>query len=521
MSTLLEQVKWQHNSLLEALFKGKVGVIEPKHAELQKLLDAPPETNLPEEQRYLAEIKVFWLEHYCELSKTDHLEAGRRYEEFLEMGRKLQAFAYYDVAADVLQVATYSWGGGMSIHYQTLAQWKSLAENMRELRLRYAEIIKMDTNNIDEKNARILFAETQKLLKKAQQDLKHIGDNDEIRHVRNLLGKLLPHIPIAQDTQIPLSKNDVSKLDKLKELFQGEELVLVFGDYIKYKETGVEHAQTVFQQPHQTIHGTQTNLDTAHGPILSGEFNNSVQLDSRVIHSNGDLVEGDKPDHSIRTGDIKAERVNINYYMFSEAEWIQITQALRNGTSDNTISDKALPDRFMETLLRFQELHQQLEEWKQIHNHLTLIISMFAPIIGMFDPFSVPKDSGENTGIDSIQVKKQWKQVKNKVESYQKYCQKHVKKVCELIYDGNQSGDSWIVDIVINFRPIDNLLEIQSKTIYPDAGINLLSNIYNLHDALMKHLERVDSDLLSVATEIQAVSQQAFTSFDYHVRKTV
>lgn len=65
MSTTLEQVKWQHNSLLEAFFTQNVGVLELKHAKLNKLLETSLETCSPEEQRYLADVRIFWMHYYC------------------------------------------------------------------------------------------------------------------------------------------------------------------------------------------------------------------------------------------------------------------------------------------------------------------------------------------------------------------------------------------------------------------------------------------------------------------------
>jgi len=488
LAILFDQIKNQHYSLLDSRFKGHPDLQDGINALFESLKELPKTEGIPNEQvTYLHEINLFWGVFYQELQEEKITSQDEKYQIFRRMGQKLQRHAYYDVAVDLLHVATFGWSISLTIHYDILVKWKTLADDMRALR-RCCNEIKQLNGRLKTQKTQKLLIETQGVVKKAQRSLKSSGNNsDEIRDAIKLLRNLDQNIPASKNGTILFSQTVIKKV---KGVIDDGKAIFVYGDYIQFDQRG------------QTLNRPQTNIGgDVNGSVLPGNFNAPVTLDHRQVNtSGGDNVEKDKIDKSIH--------IDFNFSEWSKEGWDTVHSVLWT-----YLPNSPLPKQLFDTLGMFRELHQKLAEWKLIHNHLTLIISMSAPLIGMFEPFSNTPVIDE---IDARVIKDQWRQVENKIYIYKEDCKKKVQNVCVQLYDGGQRGDPWIIEVINAYCSVRDMLNVQEKTIHRETGKFMLGEINVFHGVLMTHLERVDYELLGVANDIQEISQKAFKSFDFY-----
>lgn len=471
MSILFDQIKNQHYSLLDSRFKGHQDIQDGINALFEGLKELPKTEGITNEQAaYLQEINLFWVVFYQELQEEKITSQDEKYQVFRRMGQKLQRHAYYDVAVDLLHVATFGWSISLTIHYDILVKWKTLADDMRELRRSCNEIRQLNGRLKTQKTQKLLI-ETQGAVKKAQRSLKSSGNNSaEIRGAIKLLRNLEQNIPASKNGTILLSQTVIKKV---KGIIDEGKAIFVYGDYIQFDQRG------------QILNSPQTNIGgDVNGSVLPGNFNAPVTLDHRQVNtSGGDYIQG------------KNVKVGFDANQFVKA-LDKVAQLIQQRIPPGKDQDTAL--FVIRKAQAFGELHRRLHEWKEIHDRLTTIINFV-------DKFS----TGVERYTELSRISVEWGFVTIAFNSYKTYYLEKI-IVVDRYEDVNGSpkyGD-WIVMVEKGYEDITFELRQCSDASLEGSRNTVLGKSNVLLHILMAYLEQVDKHLLKVANQLQNISEQ-------------
>lgn len=151
-------------------------------------------------------------------------------------------------------------------------------------------------------------------------------------------------------------------------------------------------------------------------------------------------------------------------------------------------------------LNKFDVLHAQLEEWKEVHSLMQDLQNHFAPVRsyiyafgGTFGSHTLPKRERERL---LYQVEVEWRPSKRVVRRLEELA-KGIVAIGER-YDGAQKGPSWLFEIKNEADKLD-------KALFDDNVVALLESISVLGDLIDQQLYLADKSLRQVATSISQI----------------
>jgi len=237
MTLQFEQIKIKHYLLLDSLF-GKTG--DNFNSDVMDLLRDIKSVNAkhdPQKSAYLHETIIFWTNYYRELCVAKQQDVEYRYRRFRKLGGKLQGLGYYDLAADLLVIATNKLDIlERNIHRDILKKWTKLANDMSELRTSFNTILSSD-GQIRADDARVWLTNTRKRMSNARRSLKNtyrIESNAHIENAIRSLGQIEKILPGEKEIGQVFQDQE---LTKLKEMIWKNGMILVFADLVQNKVT--------------------------------------------------------------------------------------------------------------------------------------------------------------------------------------------------------------------------------------------------------------------------------------------
>ncbi len=230
----------------------------------------------------------------------------------------------------------------------------------------------------------------------------------------------------------------------------------------------------------------------------------SVEVDGSVNTGGGDIVGRDK----IYQG------LDIN----------ELVTALKSAFP----RDDPRPEEFRQTITSFQAFHEQLYEWKELHNCLDEILNAFGQFYSQME-----RSDAEKKPVDLASLRNLWRPVSGQVDALVEYAQtiKTIGQPFRLLENNEMTGEKWAVEVNSLRRAINHRLHLSTDqlpfTARPEPllskvtlviqqffGIKPLwwNELYELthtfSDAAYRHMHMADKKLRETASELFILSTQ-------------
>ncbi len=224
----------------------------------------------------------------------------------------------------------------------------------------------------------------------------------------------------------------------------------------------------------------------------------SIEVDGSVNTGGGDIVGRDK----IYQG------LDIN----------ELVAALKRAFPNND----PRPEEFRQTISSFQSYHEQLYEWKELHNCLDEILNAF----GQFSS-QIERSDAEKRPTDLAHLRNLWRPVSNQVDVLLDFAGaiKIIGQPFRMLENHEMTGEKWAVEVNSLRRAINNRLRLGTdeqpftarqepifskmmQRIQVTLGIRPVwwSELYELthsfNDASYRHMHLADKKLRETASEL-------------------
>lgn len=229
-----------------------------------------------------------------------------------------------------------------------------------------------------------------------------------------------------------------------------------------------------------------------------------VEIDGSVNTSGGDIVGRDKIYQGLDINELVAA----------------LTRAFPR--------DDPRPEEFRQTISSFQAFHEQLYEWKELHNCLDEILNAF----GQFHS-QIERSDAERKPADLANLRNLWRPVSSQVDTLLEYAQtiKTIGQPFRLLENHEMTGEKWAVEVNSLRRAINNRLRLstvdQQYAVRRESLLNKLSQqielffgirpvwwseLYELthtfNDAAYRHMHMADKKLRETASQLFNLSTQ-------------
>lgn len=208
-----------------------------------------------------------------------------------------------------------------------------------------------------------------------------------------------------------------------------------------------------------------------------------------VVDTDGGAYIGD--DVSVQGGDFVGRDKIVNYY---QLDIERLMEALRAALP----ADDPTPQHLLDTLEQFRTFHEQLYEWKELHNYLNdilYVVGQFVREVERLDAQGLPGDARA--------LARLWRPVTQKVGLLLEWARgiKHISAPLSETPEGLR-GPRWAVELAASRRRVDEVLKPTEFNLHA-----LYDAAYDFVDSAERHMYLADKALRETAGELYTLSR--------------
>lgn len=171
-------------------------------------------------------------------------------------------------------------------------------------------------------------------------------------------------------------------------------------------------------------------------------------------------------------------------------------------------------------IVQLREYHEQLSEWKELHNHLDETLNIFGQFL-----VNITWHAERVAAIDTIVLDGSWQPVDRRVERYLLWS-KQVKYIGEPYQEtdnGEKLGEKWAVEVSVYRQAIISLLQESPAVRKAVLGENRLHKMFRFVPNKSRQIpgwQRWWNDLLDVTREFDNLLKKHMFVTDKELRRT-
>ena len=303
---------------------------------------------------------------------------------------------------------------------------------------------------------------------------------------------ILPHLwkGIAKASEAASAEIGKDAWDKIKET------VNKLRSKIKKEPKGKEILESVAKNPE----------NEAQNEVLFRLLERMLLADQKLTAELLKVIKIEHPqgtnfDLSNNQGKIKIGDITVTVYPMNMAELEK--------TLKRALPQDSTPDHLLKNLRTFGIIHEQLGEWKHVHNYLNeALVAMDIFLPGIQPRKSILSSLMPSSEDEFDMLGREWRQVKRHIDGLEFWAGKikTIGKKMRVTQQG-QEGEPWAVEVVVAAREVNDSMILPTFK-FKRKFIIELSNI--LYSKISYHMTYADKKILEIATQLQTISQFAF-----------
>ncbi len=222
----------------------------------------------------------------------------------------------------------------------------------------------------------------------------------------------------------------------------------------------------------------------------------------------------------ISIGSIGAEDANINIAGRDVKVGLDVGELVEALKAAFPANDPR-PEALRHLLDEYRQYHEQLHEWKELHNQLDMILTTFAPFAAQVDRADFSNKPAEITLLVQL-----WRPAAGRVDELLEWAPsiRYIGKPYHVDSGGTQEGEKWAMEIAALRRDLEEHLNARVRQPSSDGGQFLQRLLggrpewwrvlfdlsHTFEDVTAKHMHLADKQLRQTATDLYILSERAW-----------